>query len=294
MKKIVIIILKVILTLAFLTLSQYLSMVAIQDIFPDVLLTFNVIQFFSFVILYKLLFRNFLNTKVDLIILLSLLPFLVSIGAFINKSTIAYPYEFPCNFIVKTSCILIAYFFERKKIIYLIAVLLFAIGIDNFYFPNYSFNRFKLETPQNSVLTNARFVKPNGDTFFYSAANYKYTLLDIGFISCLPCRVKEKQLEKLTAYYKDKNVLILKVNPVDDWKSFSEHYLNYSKKIFIAKDIDSSAYSLIKEQGFPQEFIIDNKGKILKNYKGFGDGKFETIYYEETTHFIDSLLKIKN
>jgi peroxiredoxin len=112
----------------------------------------------------------------------------------------------------------------------------------------------------------------------------KIVLIDFSYVGCLPCMQAIKPMNDLHEKYKNKEVAIVSIYPIDKTASVA----NYVKKYGIKYPVYIGANSLCEKYqitGYPCFYFIDKDGKIANVFTGYSDD-FET----ETSSIIANLL----
>ena len=124
----------------------------------------------------------------------------------------------------------------------------------------------------------------NDKTIQLSNQRGKIVILDFWYLSCPPCLKAIPQLVEIDKKYKDKDVMIVGINPFNESKHINGLFEKRGVKYFstfMSKDI-AELYGIT---GYPTTIIIDQLGKIHKIHKGWSED-----YKKDIIKSIDELL----
>lgn len=112
----------------------------------------------------------------------------------------------------------------------------------------------------------------------------KVVLIDFSYIGCFPCGEAIKPMNHLHERYKNKEVEIVSIYPIDKTAPVAEYVKKYGIKypVYIDANTLPEKYQIT---GYPCFYFIDKDGKIANVSSGYLDD-FET----ETSSIIDKLL----
>lgn len=112
----------------------------------------------------------------------------------------------------------------------------------------------------------------------------KVILIDFSYIGCLPCMQAIKPMNNLIEQYKNKEVAILSIYPIDKTLPVAQYVKKYGIKYPVYIDANSlpSKYQIT---GYPCFYFIGKDGNIANVFAGYTDD-FET----ETSSIINDLL----
>lgn len=113
----------------------------------------------------------------------------------------------------------------------------------------------------------------------------KVVLIDFSYVGCLPCMQAIKPMNHLHEQYKNKEVEIVSIYPIDKTASVAQYGIKYGIKYPVYIDANSlpAKYQIT---GYPCFYVIGKDGKIANVFAGYTDD-FET----ETSSIINNLLK---
>lgn len=119
----------------------------------------------------------------------------------------------------------------------------------------------------------------------------KVTLVDFYFRNCMPCRLKEKALERLRVEIPDTSFRIVYVQNgnLDEFGTYlrtCREHKNTDNRFY---DVGGTLASNLNIQGFPFELVIDKKGIIRQTSSGFAS-EASGLYVNKKKSFITGLL----
>jgi len=125
----------------------------------------------------------------------------------------------------------------------------------------------------------------DGNKLSLSELKGKVVLIDFSYVGCLPCMQAIKPMNNLHEKYKNKDLKIISIYPIDKTASVAGYIKKYGIKypVYIDANTLPAKYHIT---GYPCFYFIDKDGKIANGFAGYLDG-FET----ETSSIIDNLLK---
>ncbi len=284
---------KILIVITFFFLHNYVTNVLIVDFRYNSLS--NSIQFFIISLLFRWIYR-FEPKKVQLlnIVLLHVPLLILTAVVFTISWDRFFPEIFPCNLFFCSSIIFATFFLKGKKLILTIFLLLLSCYcISKYFVAEHYWNLLNKPITIESISKNQTFHLEGLDQSIveYKYDNYTVSILEFGFIDCLPCRKLEPIFDLMCEkYISNGNVFIAKINPIDNIEYMQEHY-GQTKAVF-SDQVDSIALKVLKVNSFPHTIVIDSKGNVLLDYEGFTNG-MDNHYIAVLTHKIDSLLNIK-
>jgi peroxiredoxin len=124
----------------------------------------------------------------------------------------------------------------------------------------------------------------DGNKLSLSELKGKVVLIDFSYVGCLPCMQAIKSMNHLHEEYKDKDVEIVSIYPIDKTMAVGEYVKKYGIKypVYIDANTLPAKYQIT---GYPCFYFIDKDGKIANLTLGYSDD-FET----ETSSILDGLL----
>ena len=139
---------------------------------------------------------------------------------------------------------------------------------------------------QKSNLKELQVLDLNNNKVTFKLDNYKLTILTFGFIDCLPCRKYDETLieDIIAPNIKNKNILILKINPFDTPNRIKVSYdsllINY-----IYKEENEKLTKFFQIEGYPVILLLNSKGQIIKRFDGYKP-EFKMDYLKEVNEII--------
>lgn len=124
------------------------------------------------------------------------------------------------------------------------------------------------EIELDSVAPDFRGTTPNGKEIIFSESLGKLTLIQFWASWCRPCKFKNLSLREIYLKYKDKGFQVVgvsldKPHQKDEWiKAIKEDYLDWLhiSNLMFWNDPIALKYNV---RVIPQNFLIDDKGKII-------------------------------
>jgi thiol-disulfide isomerase/thioredoxin len=117
----------------------------------------------------------------------------------------------------------------------------------------------------------------------------KYIILDFWYTSCYPCIKSIPAVNEIYHSYKDKDVVVYGVNPLDDAhkdKARIEKFLKNNPMGYETIMVDRSIGDSVCADGYPTFIILDQDYKVV--YKESG---YKEYLYREVSTFLDEALK---
>lgn len=99
----------------------------------------------------------------------------------------------------------------------------------------------------------------------------KVVFLNFWATWCPPCRAEMPSMERLHGVMDDKKFAILAVNIENDSSSVKTFLTQNPHSFMVLSDADAKVQNLYKVFRFPETFLIDKQGKIIKHYVGARD-----------------------
>ncbi len=173
-----------------------------------------------------------------------------------------------------------------KKYIYLSVILLTLLllsGCDNST-PDQS---LKAVSSESKVATDFTLMNMQGEPVSLSQYRGKVVILNFWATWCPPCREEMPSMERLYQKYKDQGLVILAVSTDENGKKVVGQFLQKTPYSFpILLDSDSVAQNAYGVFRFPESFIIDRNGIVVKKIIGGRDWMSESTF-----KLMDLLLK---
>ncbi len=107
-----------------------------------------------------------------------------------------------------------------------------------------------------------------GHPYQFDNLKGKTVLLSFDFVGCPHCIDAEQTLIKLQERYKNTNVVIAILYPIDKKEAVLKHNAN-SKITFTSYTTEGTVQNLYQYEGYPAFYIIDKNGNIAGNYCGY-------------------------
>ena len=243
-----------------------------------------------FIMLYIFIFRKYTNTKVDLgLFLASLL--VTTITAYCSSWKVFFPEFFPFNFILCLIAIYIVFFVKKNKYYLILFFGIIAFISGKFYIANYYYNASisRSEKIKRPLIKEMKVLNINLDTIVVKTDNYAVTVINWGFIDCLPCNNLDETFEEniIPKYQNNKNIFLGKFN-IADSISRIDYFTKGEYRNHYYLDKDFKNYKLIKNKGYPITIVVNNIGEIVYRYDGYNVSDKQN-YINDLTKIIDSL-----
>ena len=117
-----------------------------------------------------------------------------------------------------------------------------------------------------------------GDTVRLADLRGKVVLLDFFYKSCAPCCAALPGLQRLHEKYKDRGVVLLGIDPIDNpEKDEMADFLAKRGITYTVLFSDRELSNTYRIGGYPSLFILDRDGKIVKISHGYSPTMEETI-----------------
>jgi hypothetical protein len=194
------------------------------------------------------------------------------------------PLRFPFSTLFPIIGCLAGYLALRRKytLIGLLAIAFAGFSIVSFLFiiPRFIYRMELAKThPVNQSFLSARFLNRNGDTV--SLNNYKadWMFVDLFFVGCAPCDLKEEMFSELVSEKKSGNyrLIIICDGSISTFEAFVKHVRNKSEnqRIVFLYDFKSNIDQYITGvNGYPHE-VIFRYGVAYKSYVGFNEESYQ-------------------
>ncbi len=160
---------------------------------------------------------------------------------------------------------------RSKKYIFWIVVLLtvfLLVGCDN----STSEQPLTKVNPESKLAADFTLTNMQGEQVSLSQYRGKVVILNFWATWCPPCREEMPSMERLHRNYKDKGLVMLAINVDENGKQAVGQFLRktpYSFPILLDSDnIAQNAYGVFR---FPESFIIDRNGMVVKKIIGGRD-----------------------
>ncbi len=122
------------------------------------------------------------------------------------------------------------------------------------------------------------FPTPNGDTISLSDFRGKYVILDFWYQSCFACIKSLPSLQQIHDTYKDKNVVLIGINPFDkDADRLVKFITNNEITYPIAMAYGSDIQEKYQISAYPTYYILDPEGKIIYVQEGYDSNQKRKI-----------------
>lgn len=287
-KNILIFFLKMLYVSAFLILYNFTTNGYLNNYDYNTLSNYSFHIFF--IMLYIFIFRKHTNTKIDVgLFLASLL--VTTITAYFSSWKVFFPEFFPFNLILCLIAIYIVFFVKKNKyyLILFFGIIAFISGkfyIANYYYKASTSNSEKIKRP---LIKEMKVLNINLDTIVVKTENYAVTVINWGFIDCLPCNNLDEIFEEniIPKYQYNKNIFFGKFN-ISDSISRIDYFTKGAYRSHYYLDKDFKNYKLIKNKGYPITIVINNIGEIVYRYDGYNVSDKQN-YINDLTKIIDSL-----
>lgn len=295
LKTIFIFLLKIILVSAFVGTYNLITNGLVNDYDFNILSNFA--QYILFIKLYVFLFKP--KTKFDQIFDVSLL-----IGSILFTVVTAYligrnkffPEFFPCMPIFCFLAILLAYFKNKNQYIIICFLLLLSFLCGKFWVSSYYFEKYKtnsLLAKSDSSIQDIQFYNLDSQLVTLNPTKYKVSILKFSFRNCLPCRQLNPMFDEWCKEYKtNPNILIAKINPVEDIAFINAVTDSQDLKITYSDLYTGNSKSnRFNVQLHPVTIIMDAKGKQVYRFDGYWRSTKEK-QARDFKHTVDSLLSV--
>jgi cytochrome oxidase Cu insertion factor (SCO1/SenC/PrrC family) len=109
-----------------------------------------------------------------------------------------------------------------------------------------------------------------GQRYQFENLKGKTVLLGFDFVGCPHCIDAEQTLKRLQEKYKDGNVVIAILYPIDSKEAVLKHNTN-SKITTTSYTTERTVRNLYPYDGYPAFYVIDKNGNIAGNYLGYSN-----------------------
>jgi peroxiredoxin len=108
----------------------------------------------------------------------------------------------------------------------------------------------------------------NGKLVKLSDYRGKLVFLNFWYTDCVPCIQEMPEMELMHNLFKDRNFQMLAVSVDANWSSVEEFYQKHNLTLLSLSDPGHNISGMYKVFKFPETFIIDASGRVLKHYVG--------------------------
>jgi thiol-disulfide isomerase/thioredoxin len=123
-----------------------------------------------------------------------------------------------------------------------------------------------------------------GKPFDIKSLKGKTVLFNFTSVSCPHCVSAAEMLNKLTSLYKDDNLIIANIYPLDDKEAITKFNKRF-KVTSLTLTTDSKVEDIYQFQGYPSFYLLDKQGTISQAFGGY--------YPELSDQLIDKINSIK-
>jgi peroxiredoxin len=145
--------------------------------------------------------------------------------------------------------------------------------------------------PEREPLLDTNTIAPDFSGIFYPDSSKfelnnfhgKIVLLDFFYMSCYYCIQAIPHLSKLYDKYKDKDVVVLGINPFDNNENSLRRlpkFIENNKMTYPIIFVDTEISKLYNVSGYPTMYIIDKEGTIKYRSPVWGEGLEELFEFE--------------
>ncbi len=138
------------------------------------------------------------------------------------------------------------------------------------------------------ILINSNFITMNGDSIKLSSIKGKWILVDFWYVGCYPCYKAMDFFNKINQKYKNSNLVIYGINPIDnDRKALSRLFNDKGLTYQYLIDPKGKCRYNVGLSGFPQLFLISPDQKIVWQHFGYTtdmDAELEKIIEEKISN----------
>ena len=160
---------------------------------------------------------------------------------------------------------------RSKKNIFWIVVLLtvfLLVGCDN----STSEQPLTQVNPESNLAADFTLTNMQGEQVSLSQYRGKVVVVNFWATWCPPCREEMPSMERLYRNYKDKGLVMLAINVDENGKQAVAQFLKRTPHSFpILLDSDNAAQQAYGVFRFPESFIIDRNGIVVKRIIGGRD-----------------------
>lgn len=147
------------------------------------------------------------------------------------------------------------------------------------------------EQPESKPLLDTNTIAPDFSGYYYpdstefklSDFRGKIVLLDFFYMSCYYCIQAVPHLSELFYKYKDKDVVVLGINPFDNNENSLRRlpkFIENNNMTYQIIFVDQEISKLFNVSGYPTMYLIDKEGTIKYRSAGWGEG-VKDIYESE-------------
>lgn len=107
-----------------------------------------------------------------------------------------------------------------------------------------------------------------GETYRLSDLRGQVVVLNFWATWCVSCKDEADDIERVWRQYRDRGVLVLGVNYLDQEPLNRQWIENYNITYPNGPDIQGRIYNAYGVQGLPETFIVDRQGQVAKVFIG--------------------------
>jgi peroxiredoxin len=108
----------------------------------------------------------------------------------------------------------------------------------------------------------------NGNLKKLSDFRGKLVFFNLWYTDCVPCITEMPEMELVHNLFKDSNFHMMAVSVDANWDSVTKFYKDHSLTLPSYHDPGHQVALLYNVRQFPETFLIDANGKVLKHYVG--------------------------
>ncbi len=131
---------------------------------------------------------------------------------------------------------------------------------------------------QGEVFPNINYIDLDGTTRSLDNLDTDVILLDFWYIACQPCLKAFPSIEDLQKKYKNNNVTIIALNPLDKMKDMKEFWESNGYSFITATVSKDLFFDSLKFNVMPRTVILDGNRKVLLDAEGFMGHKSISSY----------------
>ena len=212
------------------------------------------------------------------------LPSIIIDGSVLLTAPNLVPLRFPFSSIFPVLGCVGGYFVIKRKykLAGVLALLFVLFSVVSFIYiiPRIIYSMEQVNTtPVKASFLQAKFLDRHGDSVRLDAYRSDWLFVDLFFVGCKPCVLKEKMFSELVSERKENNyrIVIICDGSISTFKAFSEYVKSKpedSKMIYLYDFNSNIEKFLTNVNGYPHEVVFKN-GVSYKSYSGFNEQSFQ-------------------
>jgi hypothetical protein len=158
--------------------------------------------------------------------------------------------------------------------------ILFSVVSFVYIIPGIIYSKEQVKTlPVKGSFLYAKFLDRHGDTVSLSSYNVEWLFVDLFFVGCTPCDLKEEMFSELVSEKKNSNyrVVIICNGSISSFGAFLKHVKNKPDNpnmVFLYDFKSNISQYIVNVNGYPHE-VVFRQGEAYKKFSGFNEESYQ-------------------